>query len=101
MKLYEMSTFVASCRTLDGALELARFMEKKFPLDEKIHGSQLHRFVAVVQTDGRVTVHSVVPVNELGKEYFKKCVAEFLEIKQVRKPIQAQRPAATQGRKSA
>lgn len=101
MKLYEMSTFVASCRTLDGALELARFMETRFPMDARIHGTQIHQFVAVVQTDGRVTVHSVVPVNEIGKEDFKKCVAEFLEIKQVRKPIQSQQPSGTRGRKTA
>jgi hypothetical protein len=87
MKLYVMDTFVRSCRTPEGALELARFMECKFPLDRKSvlsEGEQLHKFVVAVPQDGRFEVHSTVPVNDLGREDFRKYVLEFLEMKSQR-----------------
>jgi len=89
MKLFVMDTFVRSCRTPEGALELARFMEAKFPLDRKSvlsENEQLHKFVIAIPHDGKFEVHSTVPVNDLGREDFKKYVLEFLEMKSATAP---------------
>ncbi len=77
MKLYEMDTFVASCRTVEGALDLARFMESRFPLDPKSvlpERERLHKFLVAVSPDGKIEVHSAVPVNDLGREQFRERV---------------------------
>ena len=94
MKLCVMDTFVKSCRTPEEALELARFMEAKFPLDRNSvlsESEQLHKFVVAVTQVGNFEVHSIVPVNNLGREEFKKYVSEFLEMKcasmSAKKPI--------------
>jgi hypothetical protein len=94
MQFYDVDTFVATCRTTNGALELARFLERKFPLDSRITGDQIHKFNVTVELDGKVEVHSAVAVNELGREDFKKYVADFLQIKMQRKPVQSAKPAA-------
>lgn len=78
----ELSTFVASCRTIDGALELARFMERKFPLDSAIPiAEQIHKFNVVVDISGKVEVHSAFSVGDLGREEFRKYVSEFRNLK--------------------
>ncbi len=94
MKFYEMDTFVAPCRTVEGALDFARFMESKFPLDPKSvlsEREQLHKFLVAVSRDGKIEVHSAVPVNDLGREEFKKHVVEFTTLK-MRKPVQGVGP---------
>jgi len=80
MKLCVMDTFVKSCRTPEEALELARFMEAKFPLDRNSvlsESEQLHKFVVAVTQVGNFEVHSIV--------------SEFLEMKcasmSAKKPI--------------
>lgn len=90
MEVYEMDTFVASCRTVEGALAFARFMERKFPLDHKSAlpaAEQLHKFNVVVSAEGKIEVHSTVPVNQIGREDFKRFVTEFTTLK-LRKPTQ-------------
>lgn len=90
MQFNEMDTFVASCRSVDGALELARFMESKLPLDPSSvlpECEQLHKFNVVVSAVGKIEVHSTVPVNDLGRQEFKKLVVEFTTLK-MRKPVQ-------------
>jgi hypothetical protein len=87
VQFYDMSTFVASCRTAEGALELARFMERKYPTDDTVKGDQVHQFVVMVSQDGKMEVHSTVAVNDLGRDDFKKFVLEFTTLK-MRKPIQ-------------
>ncbi len=94
MKFYEMDTFVAPRRTVEGALDLARFMESRFPLDPKSvlpEREQLHKFLVVVGPDGKIEVRSVVPVNDLGREEFRKHVVEFTTLT-MRKPIQVVDP---------
>jgi hypothetical protein len=88
--IYEMDTFVAKCRTVEGALELAAFMERKFPLDSSSvlsEDEQLHKFIVAVSVEGHIEVHSTIPVNDLGREDFKKFVVEFTTLK-MRKPVQ-------------
>ena len=80
MHSYVMDTFVASCKTTEGALKLARFMEHMFPLDPKSALSeteQLHKFNVVVSVNNTIEVHSTVPVNDLGRQDFKRFVVEF------------------------
>lgn len=90
LTFYEMDTFVATCRTTNGALELAQFLECKFPFYRRFKGDQLHKFVVTVELDGKIEVHSTVPVNDLGREDFKKYITEFLEKKGVpaKKPVE-------------
>ncbi len=91
MQTYVMDTFVASCRTTEGALELARFMERMFPLDPRSalpETEQLHKFNVVVSVDNKIEVHSTLLVNDLGREDFKKFVREFTSLK-MRKPVQS------------
>jgi hypothetical protein len=75
---YAMDTLVGSCRTVEGAMDLAKFLESKFPLEPRIMGAQLHKFVVVVNIAGKIQVHSAVEVNDIGREDFKKFVAETL-----------------------
>ncbi len=103
MYFYEMDTFVESGRTVEGALELARFMEKKFPLDHNSlfsENEQLHKFVVAVSADGKIEVHSTVSVNDLGREDFKKCVVEFTTLK-MRRPVQTSSATGSAVRKAA
>jgi len=97
MQIYKMDTLVASCRTVQGALDLARFMESRFPFDSSIHSEQLHKFNVVMDVDGKIAVHSTVAVNDLGREDFKKFVVDFTTLK-LRKPVQSMRPAASMRR---
>lgn len=85
-----MDTFVASCHTVEAALEFARFMEQKFPLDHRSvlpESEQLHKFNVVVMADGKIEIHSTVPVNEIGRADFKRFVVEFTTLK-MRNPTQ-------------
>jgi hypothetical protein len=82
---YVMDTFVRSCPTEAGAWALAKFLESKFPLDPKMLCAQVHEFVVVGDISGKIQVHSKVEVNDIGREDFKKFVAEFTAI-QMRKP---------------
>lgn len=91
---YVMSTFVASCRSEAAAMELARFLERKFPFNPRIRSDQLHQFIVVFDVDGAIQVHSAVAVNDLGREDFAKFVAEFKALKMGR-PVQNMRPTGT------
>jgi hypothetical protein len=93
MQICEMDTFVATCRSAKGAVELARFMEGRFPFDSSIRGEQIHKFIVVVDVNGTVEVHSTVAVNALGRADFHKIVAEFSS-RSLRRPVQSMRPVA-------
>jgi hypothetical protein len=98
-----MDTFVASCKTTEGALELARFMERMFPLDPKSvlsEAEQLHKFNVVVGADNAIEVHSTVPVNDLGRQDFKKFVVEFTTL-MMRKPVQSANVNLAKSRRAA
>ena len=103
MKAYQMDTFVAKTRTVEGALELASFLERKFPLDTKSvlsDDEQLHKFIVAVSLEGTIEVHSTVPVNDIGREDFKKYVVEFTTLK-MRKPVQKSGFSAARERRAA
>jgi hypothetical protein len=87
MDYYVMDTFVASCRSVEFAMDLARFLERKFSFNPRIRGEQIHKFNVVVDVADKIQVHSTVAVNDIGREDFKKFVAEFTALK-TRKPVQ-------------
>jgi len=75
MVYFQPESHVASCKTLDGAMRLSRFMQGEFS-----NNSLCRRpieFCAVIETTERVSVHSSYPVNEVGKSAFKKLIADF------------------------
>ena len=93
LSIIELSTFVATCRTVKGALELARFMEcKSSDVARTLLDNQIYKFNVVVDSEGKIEVHSVIAVNDLGLEDFKQHVTEFLEMKGI--SIPAKKPIA-------
>lgn len=73
--VFQPESHVASCKTLDGAQQLVRFFTKRFTDNPKY--SEEIRFRSIIETDGRVSVHSDIPVNQTGHLLFKQAIAEF------------------------
>lgn len=76
MIYFQQESHVASCKSIDGALKLADFMQKRFTNNPKYVESI--KFRAVIETDGKINVHSCYPVNEIGRKEFKIAIADFL-----------------------
>jgi hypothetical protein len=75
MIYFQPASLVASCKTLDGALQLCRFM-KQWVTKSALCGPAL-TFRAMIETDGKVSVHSSSPVDEAVMSVFKQAIAEF------------------------
>ena len=90
--LYDMTTFVCNCKTSQGALELAQYLERRFPGIPYQNAKPL-RFNVILTTEGKVSVHSELPFNELGKADIKQAVADFVAAKTKslpqRRPVQS------------
>ena len=87
LTVVELSTFVAGCRTVEGGLELARFMEGKCADAESLPLTKHpQKFNVVVDFDGKIEIHSVLAVNDLGREDFKKYVLDFMDMKRASMP---------------
>ncbi len=72
---FQPESHVASCKTLDGAQRLVKFLTDKFTDNPAI----LQRIVfrSIIETSGKVSVHSSIPVNETGRQMFKSALIEF------------------------
>jgi hypothetical protein len=75
MVYFQPESHVASCRSLDGALLLSRFMQERFA-NNRICVKPM-TFRTVIETDGKVSVHSSYPVNEIGRAVFRQAIVEF------------------------
>ncbi len=75
MIYFQPESRVASCKTLDGALQLCRFLKEWFANDPQYGGSITFR--AIIETSGKINVHASYPVNEEGLALFQQAIAEF------------------------
>ena len=82
MIVFKMESLVCKCLSVDSAVELARFMEKKFN-DVVMDGVKRGlKFYACIGTDSpNPVVYCEVPVNEMGQKEFKEAVNEFKAMK--------------------
>ncbi len=96
MIVFRMESLVCKCMSVDSAVELAQFMEKKFN-DVLVDGVRGLKFQACIATDRTITVHSEKPVNEMGQRMFKEAVNEFkaLQLGAMNKRPFANNPQAT------
>jgi hypothetical protein len=75
MVTFQPESHVAGCRTLDGAQQLVTFLTEKFTGNPNIR--EKISFYSVIETSGKVSVHSNIAINETGHSLFKAAIAEF------------------------
>lgn len=81
MIFFDMTTFVCNCKTAEGAMELAKYLESRFP-EIRYQNAKALRFNVVLTTDGKAAVYCEQPFNEIGKADIKAAVMDFVAIKQ-------------------
>lgn len=72
---FQPESHVASCKTLGGAQQLVKFLTDKFTGNPQITEHIVFR--SIIETSGKVSVHSSIPVNETGRQMFKMALLEF------------------------
>ncbi len=66
---------VASCKTLGGAQQFVKFLTDKFTNNPAIDRRII--FHSIIETSGKVSVHSNSPVDVIGRDTFKSALVEF------------------------
>lgn len=92
MLLFDMTTFVCNCKTVQGAMELAKYLERRFPAIPYQNAKAL-RFNVVLTTEGKSAVYCEQPFNEMGKADIKAAVMDFVAIKQGKSQHPPSRPS--------
>jgi len=75
MITFQPESHVAFCKTLGGAQEFASFLKTKFTGNPQI--VQNITFLPFIESNGKVSVHANIPVNQVGHELFREAIAEF------------------------
>ena len=76
---FRPESFVASCKSIEGAAKLVRFMQERFITGRSIYRVS-YKFHTVIETNEKISVHCNYCFDERVRQEFKGAIAEFLAI---------------------
>lgn len=74
---FRSESFVASCKTIEGASKLVRFMQERFITGRSTYRVP-YKFLTVIETNEKISVHCNYCFDDRVRQEFKAAIAEFL-----------------------